>query len=130
VWVICPPAAEQLASETWLELVQGLPFFDGDQAAVQARALTIAYQRARERPRRRVLRRRRAEPGSGRPDALAAVGGLPRPWAEVLLLRVLGGMSVEEVAVVTDRSVRSVRILQHLALRSLARRATRDGGPA
>ena len=60
--------------------------------------------------------------------ALARVRQLPAVQAEVVLLRVLGGFSAEEVAEITGRSPGSVRVIQHRALRRLARDLGRDPG--
>ena len=57
----------------------------------------------------------------GEAAALAQVRQLPAAQAEVVLLRVLGGFSAEEVAEITGRSPGSVRVIQHRALRRLAR---------
>jgi RNA polymerase sigma-70 factor (ECF subfamily) len=51
---------------------------------------------------------------------------LPRPQAEVVLLRVLAGFSAEDVAEMTGRSPGAVRVLQHRALRRLADELRRD----
>lgn len=53
-------------------------------------------------------------------DALTAA--LPSDQAEVVLLRVVAGLDVQEVSQIMGRSPGSVRVLQHRALRRLARR--------
>jgi RNA polymerase sigma-70 factor (ECF subfamily) len=45
---------------------------------------------------------------------------LPAEQAEVLMLRVVGGLPVEEVARVVGKRPGTVRVLQHRALRRLA----------
>ena len=52
--------------------------------------------------------------------------------AEVVLLRIVGGLSVDEVATLTARSPGAVRVLQHRALARLAARSasTPEGSPA
>lgn len=127
--VIHPATADELAGATWLDVVADLPAFRGDSAALVAHGLAIAYRRANDQPRRALRRDRRERARAhasvdGRPD----LNGLPRAAAEVLLLRVLGGMSVDEVAEVTSRRRSSVRLLQRLALRRLARMAERGRG--
>ncbi|HEY3096821.1 MAG TPA: sigma factor-like helix-turn-helix DNA-binding protein [Acidimicrobiia bacterium] len=47
---------------------------------------------------------------------------LPRDQAEVILLRVLGGLTVDEVAAIVDKRPGNVRVLQHRGLRRLAER--------
>ena len=44
---------------------------------------------------------------------------LPKPQAEVVVLRVVYGLSVERVAALVGRSPGNVRILQHRALKRL-----------
>ncbi len=51
----------------------------------------------------------------------ALVRDLPHDQAEVVLLRVVADLSVDEVAKVMGRSPGSVRVLQHRALRQLGR---------
>jgi RNA polymerase sigma-70 factor, ECF subfamily len=48
------------------------------------------------------------------------VAGLPAAQSEVLLLRVVGGLAVAEVAGIMGRSPGWVRVTQHRALRRLA----------
>jgi RNA polymerase sigma-70 factor (ECF subfamily) len=47
---------------------------------------------------------------------------LPTDQAEVVLLRVVGGLPVEDVAAITGKRPGTVRVLQHRALRRLAER--------
>jgi len=55
---------------------------------------------------------------------------LPAAHAEVVLLRVLGGFSTEEVAAITGRTAGSVRVIQHRALRRLALDLAREADRA
>jgi RNA polymerase sigma-70 factor, ECF subfamily len=57
----------------------------------------------------------------GAQAAAALIARLPRAQAEVVLLRVVGGLSGEEVARITGRSEGAVRVIQHRALRRLRR---------
>jgi RNA polymerase sigma-70 factor (ECF subfamily) len=141
-----PAAAEDLASETWLAAAQQLAHFEGSFAAFRALVFTIARRRAVDHYRR--LGRHLVEvpldevpldeaEGKGAPvlDAAeiaverlssreaidALVRALPPAQAEVVLLRVVADLSVDEVAQVLGRSPGAVRILQHRALRKLER---------
>src|SRR5829696_733773 len=67
-----PGAAEDLASETWLRIVQGLDRFRGDERAFRGWVFTVARHRAVDRWRRRVRRRDELVPA----DVLA---DLPAP---------------------------------------------------
>jgi len=52
---------------------------------------------------------------------------LPADQAEILLLRVVAGLAVEDVAQITGRKPGTVRVLQHRALRRLAERLENSG---
>jgi RNA polymerase sigma-70 factor (ECF subfamily) len=53
-------------------------------------------------------------------DALARIASLPPAQAEVVLLRILGDLSVRDVAAIMGQRPGTVRVLQHRALRRLA----------
>lgn len=132
---------EDLASEVWLELSRGLADFDGDVDALGRFAFTIARRRAIDHGRKRG--RRRTDPvvmsvleevaalADPEQDALDRLGGdaaverivalLPKDQAEIVLLRVVAGLSVAEVAEIVGRRPAAVSVLQHRALRRLAR---------
>jgi RNA polymerase sigma-70 factor (ECF subfamily) len=54
--VIAPDAAEDIAAETWLQVVRGLPGFRGDQSDWRAWLFTTARRRAVDEIRRRARR--------------------------------------------------------------------------
>jgi RNA polymerase sigma-70 factor (ECF subfamily) len=56
---------------------------------------------------------------------LEAIARLPARQAEVVRLRVLGGLSAAEVAEVLAKPPGTIRVLQHRALRQLAREVSR-----
>jgi len=131
-------AAEDLASETWLEAARGLGRFRGGEPEFRAWLFTIARHRLIDW--RRQARRRRTEPvawvpdrpGPGGPEeealgllateeALALLAGLPPAQAEVLILRVVGGLDAVQVAAVVGKRPGAVRVLQHRGLRRLAK---------
>jgi RNA polymerase sigma-70 factor (ECF subfamily) len=139
--------AEDVASQVWVEVVAGAGRFRGDQAAFRRWVLATARRRALDHRRRWwqrsvVLRPPGAfeldqpvlddELGSDAVAAVARIKRLPAAQAEVVLLRVLGGYSAEEVAEMTGRTPGAVRVIQHRALRRLAkeldREARREGG--
>src|SRR5205085_12222764 len=115
-----------------------LPRFVGGDAAFRGWLYTLARRRLIDSYRRDG--RRRTEPlvadalAGDRPEdeALARMAIertvarlhhlLPRDQAEVLMLRVVGGLSVDEVALITGKQPVNVRVLQHRALRRLATR--------
>ena len=106
---------------------------------------TVARHRAVDRWRRRVRRRDELVPsdalaGLPAPDdpavaavdaissqaAVALIATLPPDQAEVVLLRVVGGLDVAEVAAITGKRPGNVRVLAHRALRRLAERLEAD----
>ena len=54
--------------------------------------------------------------------ALAYIARLPPDQAEVVLLRVVAGLDVEEVAAIVGKKAGAVRVLQHRALKRLSAR--------
>lgn len=137
-----PGEEEDLASEVWVELARGLERFDGDVDAFGRLAFTIARRRAIDHGRMKT--RRRTEPAAASSLAQMCDGSdperevldrlagdaaadrirdlLPPDQAEIVLLRVLGGFSVAEVAEALGRRPAAISVLQHRALRRLGRR--------
>ena len=128
-------AAEDVASQVWVEVVAGAETFRGDESAFRRWVFTTARRRGLDHRRRWwqrsvVLRPPGAyelersvvdEPaGNDEAAAVARIRRLPAAQAEVVLLRVLVGFSTEEVAAITGRTTGSVRVIQHRALRRLA----------
>jgi RNA polymerase sigma-70 factor, ECF subfamily len=133
-----PVAAEDVEADTWLAAAQDLASFGGDDQQFRAWMFTIARNRLidwRRREARRsvvapeALGERPADddPAGTALDVLRADAAvaqvralLPRGQAEVILLRVLGGLDVAEVAAIVDKRPGTVRVLQHRGLRRLA----------
>jgi RNA polymerase sigma-70 factor (ECF subfamily) len=125
-------SAEDIASDVWLDVAQGLAGFDGGESEFQAFVFTIARRRVIDHTRRAARRRTtpvasdarvfqvaghdEASPRLALDSALSLIAELPRAQAEVILLRVLGDLSVEETARVVNRRPGAVRVLQHRAL--------------
>jgi RNA polymerase sigma-70 factor (ECF subfamily) len=141
-----PSMADDLASETWLAVAERLSAFDGEETAFRGWVFSIARRRLADH-RRRGARRRTSpvahtvladvDAGAAGADPADLVGArlsaqsaierlaevLPPDQAEVVVLRVVGGLPVEEVARILDKRPGTVRVLQHRALRRLAGRA-------
>jgi len=133
--------AEDVASQVWVEVLAGASGFRGDGAAFRRWVFATARRRALDEHRRwwrrsvklyppgdRELERAATDEGAHpeRDAALACIARLPRAQAEIVLLRVLGGFSAEEVAELTGRTGGAVRVIQHRALRRLADELRRD----
>jgi RNA polymerase sigma-70 factor, ECF subfamily len=141
-----PSLAEDVASETWLDIAAGLPSFDGDEDGFRGWAFTIARRRLADL-RRRQLRsstipldevgiERRGPRGDVEEEALERLGvdqaielvrRLPDEQADILLLRVLAQLSVEQVAEIVRRRPGTVRVIHHRALKRLAKEMDRRG---
>lgn len=135
---------DDVASEVFLQVFRGLDRFEGDEAGFRAWVFTIARRRLLDERRRASRRPRetRLTPdvdlagGDTADDALAALGdervrtllaGLTVEQREVVVLRIVGDLSLEETAAVVGRSVGAVKALQHRALTAL-RTALLDPG--
>ena len=130
--------AEDVASDTWATVVKGLRRFTGDEAAWRGWVFVTARRRAVDAGRRRTraaqLERGLASlPAQNRPvdpaDVVAAsqdtdaalrlLAELSPLQAEVIALRVLTGLSTDEVAKIVHRSPGAVRVAAHRGLRRL-----------
>ena len=144
--VIVPEAAEDVASDTWVQVVRGLANFRGDERAWRAWLFTTARRRVidegRRRSRRPVTPLAEVAPARmpvsadaadvaiehlGTQSALALVAELPALQAEVVLLRVVAGLDNEAVARLVGRSPGAVRVAAHRGLRRLAQILTERG---
>jgi RNA polymerase sigma-70 factor (ECF subfamily) len=144
-----PSVADDLAGEVWLAVAVRLDRFVGGERDFRAWLFAVARNRLADH-RRRAARRPRlvaidgqlvdtvhdqgpvvsSDPAELAIDRLSAqeaidalVADLTPEQAEVVLLRIVGGLSVDEVAMLTSRSPGAVRVLQHRALTRLAARA-------
>ncbi|MBO0831848.1 MAG: RNA polymerase sigma factor [Actinobacteria bacterium] len=144
--LIAQDAAEDIAADTWVQVIRGLRRFRGNEAAWRAWLFTTARRRTIDQARRRA---RRPEapiyevPASRLPmtadaadialqhlstrSAIALLADLPPLQAEVILLRVVAGLDTEEVARVVGRSPGAVRVAAHRGLRRLAQNVTKAG---
>ncbi|GAA2990976.1 RNA polymerase sigma factor [Kitasatospora sp. NPDC127116] len=145
--------AEDIASETWLQIARDLRGFSGDGDGFRGWAATVARHRALDHLRARRRRpvtdlpfeqlvelaagddtARAALTTVGTADALALISRLPRDQAEAVLLRVVMDLDAESAARVLGKRAGSVRMAAHRGLRRLAKlvepRASGGGIPA
>jgi len=135
-----PNDADDLASETWIAAARGLRRFQGDEDDFRRWVFTIARRRLldlhREEARRpeTIARERAAAEPAASPDAateaieaagtrraLRRISTLPPEEAEIVVLRVVAGLSAKDVAAITGRTTVGVRVIQHRALKRLAK---------
>jgi RNA polymerase sigma-70 factor, ECF subfamily len=141
---VITPDAEDVASETWLQVVTGLAGFRGQEDAFRAWLFTIARHRAadagRSRARRPVSLELTEADQPAVPDTadlaleaisvrsvVALIATLPRDQAEIVMLRLVGGLDVADVGRIVGKSPGAVRVAAHRALRRLASRLERAG---
>jgi RNA polymerase sigma-70 factor (ECF subfamily) len=132
---------DDVASETWLQVIRDLPkFTKGGVDEFRAWLFTIGRHRAIDAARsRRRLRDRfvttepvppQATPGNPVEDevlqklstrqAVALVAGLSGDQAEVVALRIIAGLDTEAVARILHKSPGAVRVALHRGLRTLS----------
>lgn len=137
--------AEDIASETWLQITRDLAKFDGDAEGFRGWAATIARHRAMDHLR---AVRRRIQPvadvqamvdlvagedtaneairAMSTDAAVAMIASLPRDQAESVMLRVVMGLSAEAAGAVLGKRAGAVRTSAHRGLRRLAERLSVD----
>lgn len=139
---------DDLASEAFISVLTGLGSFAGDEAGFRSWVFTIAHRRLVDEWRRAGRRPQLAEAddaallalpgGDAEADALAALGTervtalcaqLAPDQRAVLLLRILGDLTVEQVAEVLGKNGPSVKALQRRGLRALAKILQPEGVP-
>ena len=137
--------AEDIASETWLQVCRDLHTFTGDGDGFRGWVITIGRHRGLDHLRGRS--RRPAEPApleellvlAGREDtevlaeeslstaaALRLIGELPQEQAEAVLLRAVIGLDAKTAAAVLGKSPGAVRTSAYRGLKTLAARLARD----
>jgi RNA polymerase sigma-70 factor (ECF subfamily) len=132
---------DDLTSEVFLRVFDHLRDFTGDEAGFRSWVFTIAHRQLIDEHRRNGRRPQTvalSEPitesasgGNAETDALHAIANrnvvevladLAPDQREVLTLRIVGDLTVEQVAEVLDKSRGAVKSLQHRGVAALRRR--------
>jgi len=139
LWVHVGDVAEDVASETWLQVARDLRKFRGDAAGFRGWVVTIARHRTVDH----VRHQRRLPPADGQLEevaelqaaddtarsaidamstraALALIARLPRDQAEAVLLRAVMGLDAKTAAKVLGKRAGAVRTAAYRGLRGLA----------
>lgn len=139
--------ADDLASQTWLRVMEALTTFTGSEPQFRRWVVTIARNLHLDHARRQTRRPESAvdditelETGS-HPDAaqsveeqmsteraLRMIASLPPAQAEMVMLRVVLGLEVADVAAIVGKRPGAVRVAVHRALRTLEERLSRPPG--
>lgn len=140
------PEPEDLAGEVFLEVVRDLHRFEGNGGQFRSWVFSIAHLRMLDAKRKAGRRPATAAPpgdlhgrgevGNSEEEALALLGTqrvarmldrLAPDQRNVLLLRIVGDLSVEQVAAVLSKRPGAVRVLQHRGLVRLRKDMTKGG---
>lgn len=138
LWVAAGDAAEDLASDVWLDVARRLAKFKGGEPEFRGWLFTLARRKVIDRHRHET---RHPEWPTGdiepldrpAPDdtfnavvedistaaALELIASLPREQAEIIVLRVVVGLEATEVARIVGKSPGAVRVAAHRGLRAL-----------
>jgi RNA polymerase sigma-70 factor (ECF subfamily) len=129
---------DDVASETWLQVVRDLHRFNGDEEEFRRWLFTVGRNRAIDAARART--RRRVSPvadgldgfadgqtveeqvldGMSVKKAIGLLAGLSQDQAEAVALRVIAGLDTPAVAGILGKSPGAVRVALHRGLRALA----------
>jgi RNA polymerase sigma-70 factor (ECF subfamily) len=133
---------DDLASEVFLGVFRGISTFGGDEGAFRSWVFVIAHRRLQDERRRRYRQVRTmpvptaySEPAGGdaENDAMrrlatdrvrSVCARLAPDQCDVVLLRILGDLTVEQVADVLGKTVGAVKQLQRRGLEAIRRQAT------
>lgn len=137
--------ADDLLSDVFVSITRNLPKFRGTDDELRAWIFSIARNRLRDEFRRRQRRDRRQPASGSTPDVASDVAAAPESLLdpglvtalrslteeqrEVVVLRFVADLSLEDVARMTGRSAGAVKSLQHRALASLGRLLDETSSP-
>lgn len=137
--------ADDLLGEVWLQVARNLSGFEGDEAGFRSWVFTVAHHRVIDE-RRRSTRRPEdpvaevedpVSPGEGTAEeALAALATdrirslldrLTPAQRDVLLLRIVAGLTIPEIVQALGKRTGAVKALQRRGLEALRRLMEREG---
>jgi RNA polymerase sigma factor (sigma-70 family) len=130
---VAPDLATEVASATWESVVSSLGRFDGDGTDFRRWLFTIARRRLVDEVRRASRRPLHVAnvpdgpsdaagvdaPYEGPDWAVDVLGRIPIRQADVVALRVIGGLSVGEAASLLGITAENVRVLSHRGLNAI-----------
>ncbi|MBV9485684.1 MAG: sigma-70 family RNA polymerase sigma factor [Frankiaceae bacterium] len=129
--------AEDVTSEVFLQVFQRIERFKGGEADLRTFIFSVAHARYVDEVRRTARRGTSVEYDPAQHDsvvasaetealrlesterALALIEGLSPDQRDVLLLRIVADLSLEQTAAVLDKKVGAIKALQHRALAAL-----------
>jgi RNA polymerase sigma-70 factor (ECF subfamily) len=139
---------EDLTSEVFITVLDQLPTFSGGPAELRSFIFSVAYRRLVDELRMRTRRGEHSEftagvdprhvPSAeqqaiariGDASALALLDQLPPDQRDVMVLRIVGDLTIEQIAEVVGKRVGAVKALQRRALESLRKKLDPTRTPA
>lgn len=138
--------ADDVASETWVQVVNSLPKFVGGADKIGAWVIGVGRNRALSHFRYQKSRPQSAsdvqvfaevlesssdtyqstEDAEGTASALAIIASLPKDQAEAVFLRAVVGLDVNSAAEVLGKKPGAVRTAAHRGLKNLAKRLEQE----
>lgn len=127
--------AEDLSSEVWIKIAGALKNFVGDASAFQGWIFTIARNAATDHSRKENRIGVKAEinendwvrSDSSLLEVTDLLKGLPADQCEVITLRIVIGLEIEQVAQVMGKSASNIRVLSHRGLTQLNKDLVKSG---
>lgn len=118
---------EDLCSEVWIKIAKSIKGFDGDSKAFKGWIYTIARNSATDLARKKKREGTTSELDEGdwtgenstMVEVMDLIKRLPPEHAEVILLRVVANLEVNDVAEIVGKTAGNVRVLTHRGLKQL-----------
>ena len=119
--------AEDICTEVWIKIARAIKGFVGDAVAFQAWIFTIARNAATDAARKEkrighlleVQEDDLVANNSSLVEVIDLLKQLPKEQSEVIMLRIVIGLDVEQTAEITGQSAANVRVLSHRGLAKL-----------
>ena len=127
---------EDLSSEVWIKIATSIKSFQGDSKAFQGWIYTIARNAATDLARKKARSGTNVElnetdwigENSTMVEVMDLVKRLPKEYAEIIMLRVVGDLDASEVAEIVGKTQGNVRVLTHRGLKQLNEMLMNGGG--
>ncbi|CAB4665174.1 unannotated protein [freshwater metagenome] len=126
---------EDLCSEVWIKIAGSIKGFEGDASAFKGWIYTIARNAATDLARKKKRVGTTLElndtdwtgENSTMVEVMDLIKRLPKDYAEVILLRVVADLDVNDVASIVGKEPGNVRVLTHRGLKQLHEMLTNGG---
>ncbi len=118
---------EDLCSEAWIKIAHSIKTFHGDASAFKGWIYTIArncaIDLARKKSRAGIAVELSEEDWVGENSSVVeimdVIRRLPQEYAEIILLRIVADLDVNDVAEITGKTPSNVRVMTHRGLKQL-----------